>query len=199
MPSVSTKSSGSKNHAAQKNKKPIRHHVKASIEDINWVRSQLPCVQQLWLDCVSAEQFGKQMHKLETHLSDKSFRIAKAVLEKQGLFRFEQITELTSSGRAKVTGWKVENLHGYYYQREQERKQIREESYQEFLGGKYWKKVRRVVLKRDKCCQACGSLNKLHVHHLSYKHHGDEMNHLEDLVTLCAVCHQTEHSKSSND
>ena len=50
--------------------------------------SQLPCVQQLWLDCVAAEQFGKQERKILTNLSDKSFRAAKLALEDKGLFRF---------------------------------------------------------------------------------------------------------------
>lgn len=95
-------------------KEPVQPHVKSPLEDINWIRSQLPCVKELWLDCVAVEQFGRQTRRLETKLSRKSFQRAKAVLEEQGLFRFEPMFELSPSGRSKVTGWKVENLHGYY-------------------------------------------------------------------------------------
>ena len=40
-------------------------------------------------------------------MSDKSFRIAKTTLEKQGLFKFEPIVELSSSGRTKVIDGKL--------------------------------------------------------------------------------------------
>lgn len=46
------------------------------------------------------------------------------------------------------------------------------EIYQTFLKTDYWKKVRKLVLERDKnTCQGCGSKRWLQVHHLTYKHH----------------------------
>jgi predicted HNH restriction endonuclease len=33
------------------------------------------------------------------------------------------------------------------------------------------------------------------VHHLRYTHIYDEINHLEDLITLCETCHKQEHLK----
>jgi len=98
-----------------KPKEAVRPHVKVSLEDINWVRSQPPCVQQLWLDCVAVEQFGLQVRQIETNLSKNPFRFARIALQEQGLFRFEPITQLTKSGRSRITSWKVENLHGYYF------------------------------------------------------------------------------------
>jgi hypothetical protein len=97
-----------------KSKEAVRPHVKTSLEDLDWVRSQLPCVQQLWLDCLAVEQFGYQQRELKTCLSKNPFHKAKILLEEQGLFRFYAVTELTCSGRTKIIGWKVENLHGYY-------------------------------------------------------------------------------------
>ena len=99
--------SSSGRNGCSKKAKPVRHHIKISIEDLNWTRAQKSCVQQLWLDCCAVEQFGKQLRKLETNLSDKSFRIAKTTLEKQGLFKFEPIVELSSSGRTKVIDGKL--------------------------------------------------------------------------------------------
>ena len=98
-----------------KPKEAVRPHVKVSLEDINWVKSQPPCVQQLWLDCVAVEQFGRQVRQIETNLSKNPFRFARIALQEQGLFRFEPITQLTKSGRSRITSWKVENLHGYYF------------------------------------------------------------------------------------
>ncbi len=95
-------------------KEAVRPHVKMSLEDINWIRAQPPCVQQLWLDCVAVEQFGGQQRILESSLCDRFFRRAKTALEERKLFRFEPITQLSPAGRLKITGWKVENLHGYY-------------------------------------------------------------------------------------
>jgi hypothetical protein len=60
--------------------------------------------------------------------------------------------------------------------------------YSEFLQTGYWKAVRKQVLFRDgHRCQKCNSwlqAPQLRVHHLTYVHHGDEANHMEDLVTL---------------
>lgn len=72
---------------------------------------------------------------------------------------------------------------------------IRHKPYSFFLETKYWKWVRRLVIKRDgnKCTKCLSKIN-LQVHHLSYKNHFNEHNHLEDLVTLCVTCHDNCHS-----
>ena len=100
-----------------KPKEAVRPHIKVSIEDINWLRLQPPCIQQLWLDCAAVEQFGCQQRELKSSLSSKSFRLAKAALQEQGLFHFEATTEVSPSGRSRIISWKVENLHGYYLKR----------------------------------------------------------------------------------
>lgn len=70
------------------------------------------------------------------------------------------------------------------------------EIYKTFLKTDCWKKVRKLVLERDKhTCQDCGSKRWLQVHHLTYKHHKDELNHLSDLLTLCKTCHKDEHKE----
>ncbi|BAY41449.1 hypothetical protein NIES2111_58450 (plasmid) [Nostoc sp. NIES-2111] len=94
--------------------KSIRPHCKISIEDINWVRQQAPCVQQLWLDSVAAEQFGGAAHKLDTNLTYKSMQKAGAALTAQGLFQYEEVFGRLPSGRPGLIGYRVRNLHGYY-------------------------------------------------------------------------------------
>ena len=68
-------------------------------------------------------------------------------------------------------------------------------TYQSFLKSKYWFDCKQRVLQRDGCCQACGGRNALEVHHKTYEHHGDEMNHLDDLTALCPDCHAACHRK----
>lgn len=66
-------------------------------------------------------------------------------------------------------------------------------SYSEFLKSDYWIKVRNKVLERDKFTCTCGSNINLHVHHKTYKNHFKEHLHLQDLITLCNICHKKEH------
>jgi len=106
--------SGSKSAASKNSKPQVKPHCKASIEDIDWIRSQSPCVQQLWLDCIAAKQFGGAEHTLETNLSNNAFKKAKKALEEKGLFSFIDIFERKDSTRAKLSGHRVKNLHGYY-------------------------------------------------------------------------------------
>lgn len=66
--------------------------------------------------------------------------------------------------------------------------------YSHFLASNYWRSVRD--LKIDQVggkCEKCGSTSSLQLHHTTYEHHGDEMNHLEDLVVMCRECHEREH------
>jgi hypothetical protein len=97
-------------------KKPVRHHCKVSIEDVDWVLQQPPSVQQLYLECIRAEQFGGSAHTLDTlmDIKGKTFKKAREALSSQGLFVFEPVHELMASGQSKVVAWKVINCHGYF-------------------------------------------------------------------------------------
>lgn len=67
-------------------------------------------------------------------------------------------------------------------------------NYLEYLTSKQWKEVRELALKRAGYkCQICGSTRNLDVHHSTYDHLGNETDHLEDLVVLCAEHHQLYH------
>lgn len=66
--------------------------------------------------------------------------------------------------------------------------------YNEFLKSIYWDTVKLMVKRRDRyTCQDCGVKRDLEVHHKTYEHHGDEKNHLDDLITLCHACHRKAH------
>lgn len=56
--------------------------------------------------------------------------------------------------------------------------------------------LRNQVLKRDGWrCQRCGTSNDLHVHHVkSRSSFGDDT--LENLIALCAKCHETLHRRT---
>ena len=71
---------------------------------------------------------------------------------------------------------------------------LRNKTYQEFLGSEYWHNVRKLVWKRDKYrCLRCESEKNLQTHHITYEHHFEEHLYLEDLETLCKDCHEKEH------
>jgi len=56
-----------------------------------------------------------------------------------------------------------------------------------------YRALRKQVLERDGwCCQSCGSLRNLQVHHRKFRSRlGDDTT--ENLITLCADCHQAAH------
>ncbi|MEA5503921.1 hypothetical protein VB735_12525 [Halotia wernerae UHCC 0503] len=105
---------GNKRNRRSSEKATTRPHCKVSIDDVNWVRQQPPCVQQLWLDCIAAEQYGGAAHNLDTNLSRNSFLKASAAINAVGLFEFEEVRSKTQSGRSGVTSYRVKNLHGYF-------------------------------------------------------------------------------------
>lgn len=74
---------------------------------------------------------------------------------------------------------------------------LRSLPYYKFLKTDYWKKVRSIVLERDRfLCQECFGKDRLEVHHRTYEHHGHEHEHLQDLITLCRNCHGRQHGLS---
>lgn len=66
--------------------------------------------------------------------------------------------------------------------------------YHVHLKSQYWRDVTEIVKKRDGGrCRLCNSRSSLQVHHRTYDHIGVEMEHLDDLTTLCAYCHNAFH------
>ncbi len=63
--------------------------------------------------------------------------------------------------------------------------------YYAYLKSDEWAKIRIEILNDRKCCERCGSKNKLVVHHKNYDNvfHEDP----EDLELLCTDCHESEH------
>jgi hypothetical protein len=76
-------------------------------------------------------------------------------------------------------------------------KTARNRDYGFFLKTDYWQAIKNFCLERaEHECEACGNSNAiLHVHHLTYEHHGLEHLHLDDLIVLCEQCHNDAHSK----
>lgn len=72
--------------------------------------------------------------------------------------------------------------------------------YEEYLQSPKWKAIAKKRFEIDNyTCQMCGSRgtpnNPLEVHHLSYRHIGNEQDRIyEDLVTLCHTCHKAIHN-----
>lgn len=61
--------------------------------------------------------------------------------------------------------------------------------YREYMVSPEWDSRRQMVLSRDRMtCQACLSRPATQVHHLTYKHLGNEP--LFELISVCAPCHE---------
>ena len=63
------------------------------------------------------------------------------------------------------------------------------------LDATSYRELQRQVLERDGWrCQNCGTMHNLQVHHLKFRSHsgGDEE---QNLITLCAGCHEQMHQK----
>lgn len=72
-------------------------------------------------------------------------------------------------------------------------------NYEKYILSTQWREIRRLVLRRDgyRCVKCGGNNNTLHIHHKTYQHLGDETDHLDDLETLCVVCHKNLHCKKN--
>lgn len=66
--------------------------------------------------------------------------------------------------------------------------------YDLYMTSAAWKvkRAQRIVDDGGQCTR-CGSSDDLQVHHLNYNRLGDEP--MDDLRTLCKVCHQKEHGR----
>ena len=65
------------------------------------------------------------------------------------------------------------------------------------LDANSYRALHRWVLERDGWrCQVCGSMQHLQVHHLKLRSQtgGDEE---QNLITLCACCHELAHRKAA--
>lgn len=166
-----------------------------AIEDRVLVRQHGSGLQDYWLDCWEIDPFGNRWARLSSgsqasaDLTNTTKAKYRKQLEKLGLFIFQ----VRQEGKKKSL-W-LRNLHGARsgYQGKRAAKAAKTE-YEQFLQGDYWKDIRQLVLSRDNhTCQHCADTSRLHVHHLTYQHHGEEHLYLDDLITLCESCHRKEH------
>lgn len=69
------------------------------------------------------------------------------------------------------------------------------EWYSNYLLSDEWKKLREQAVQRAGYkCQMCNSNGELHVHHRTYQNFNKE-SVINDLVVLCATCHEQYHNK----
>ena len=76
--------------------------------------------------------------------------------------------------------------------------------YKKYIRSKEWQTIRDTIFEeRGHKCQCCGRIEgedkcKLSVHHNSYNNLYDELNHKEDLLVVCSVCHKSIHMNRNN-
>lgn len=68
--------------------------------------------------------------------------------------------------------------------------------YGEFLGTLYWQIIKEFLRSIYAQCQLCGSCQRLHTHHPTYKNRGWEWSApLQNLTILCSGCHARFHAR----
>lgn len=134
------------------------------------------CVQELRLKCNSALQdFLEFQNRQRIAESERDAAIIKGEIKATPARRYRTLCKSRFS--------------------EEVVQSLKEMPYRQFLKTLYWEIVRDYVRDKRKVCELCSSSRQLQVHHRSYKNHGDEHQHLEDLVLLCAFCHERHHQK----
>ena len=138
----------------------------------------------------------KQTQKEEVVIDQE--RLA-ALLEKQTALNTEKYIELYLAPDKK---WsenvslyvRIQRLSSNAVNRDVIIEYIRNMDYYDFLETPYWKAIaRRVKYKAGYKCQLCNSGENLITHHRTYEHHGDEINHMADLICICKNCHEKYH------
>lgn len=62
-------------------------------------------------------------------------------------------------------------------------------TYEKYMHTYLWKVITTYCISKTGKCVHCDSKVNLQTHHLSYKHLGTEIYHLEDLTVYCDKCH----------
>lgn len=74
--------------------------------------------------------------------------------------------------------------------------------YKAYLRSDDFDVVRQAVFERDNHhCMCCGRTSEeatLVPHHNSYKHLYNELEHLDDMTTVCKICHRSIHINRAN-
>lgn len=69
----------------------------------------------------------------------------------------------------------------------------RREVYETYLQSEHWQNLRMLALiNADEKCEACGSKNRLHGHHIRYRDPLESCTP-DDIMALCAPCHDKFH------
>lgn len=91
---------------------------------------------------------------------------------------------------------KLQRLKDQYAKRKADMaraEELRWMPYRDYLGTDEWSERRKQVIRRaDFKCQVCAAGGRLHVHHRTYARRGVEK--LEDMIALCADCHELFHA-----
>jgi phage terminase large subunit GpA-like protein len=69
---------------------------------------------------------------------------------------------------------------------------MNKQQYAEYLQSRHWKSFKASVYRKVHNCAACGSREKLNIHHLTYENIHKET--IADVVVLCATCHTALHN-----
>jgi len=163
--------------------------------DVEYLRSQpmsLQCAHDTTRICRRLQSNGVTVYVRQClHCGSNRGAVAKASPE---VMRLADIPEWD---QGIVDAW--HNQRSTYYDRRRRENEATIpgsaewwKQYNEYLSSPAWNKKRAIVLERDHyTCQGCFQARATQVHHLSYKHVGNEL--LFELVSVCDACHHKIH------
>ena len=105
----------------------------------------------------------------------------------QSIRKFPLTQKFELFDESKKDKWLDEIRQKFNREKEQQDHEWRQR-YERHLESEYWKRIRRLVMDRDRSiCQGCLIVSADHVHHLTYERLGEEL--AIDLISVCWECH----------
>lgn len=156
-------------------------------------------VELLCEDCINAKKEKEKQEEEQYRINrinainDKTERYIEIYLDPHRSFKKE----------VKPSSKISEIMKCSYLDDDKIKNAIQNMDYQDFLYTPYWDGVRSYKLKNaNYCCELCGCIGTLNVHHKKYANHGKE--HIKsiadkDLIVLCKSCHEKFHDKLYNE
>lgn len=160
-----------------------------SVGDVSQMAEAQPLMTLPCLDCGVSLQVGNRLHLMRLYRNLEAFC--------EGSYEDHRLSDLLCK-TCEETRKEYEKEQSSLDQLRQQAliAEYRKRPYAERRRTKEWLVLKRQVHRRDQYrCRLCGHDDlQLHVHHSTYRNYAEER--LEDLITLCHVCHRNFHSEA---
>lgn len=146
------------------------------------------------IGCEISKEMADEYMSLKFHAPEKYVKPKKRRANTKDFLETYLVPNGTVSKKTIEGGLMKIRYLAQAYKKSEIIKYIRRMRYRDFLKTPYWKAIAEFQkYESGYHCVICGSPYILNVHHTTYKNHGNEALHLEDLITVCRECHKEIH------